>query len=81
MTKDKGNVIVGIAKNNSQLAKLEEKYQLEDRDEFIIYSKGESFEKIANTIIPDKGGFWANPIYMFVSKHSLLIGITELQKR
>lgn len=81
MTKNKGTVTVGIAQNNSQLAKLEEKYQLQDRDEFIIYSKGESFEKIANTIIPDKSGVWANPVYMFVSKHSLLIGITELQKK
>ena len=35
MTKDKGNVIVGIAKNNSQLAKLDTNYKIEMSLSFI----------------------------------------------
>lgn len=78
---NKQTVTVGIARNDAQLTTLEEKYSLYDRDEFIIYSKGESFSKIVNSIFPDKMGVWANDVYLFITKHNLTIGISELQKK
>ena len=78
---NKQQVTVCIAKNDAQLNSLEDSYYLRDRDEFIIYSKGESFSKIVNSIFPDKMGAWANDVYLYISKHDLTIGISELQKK
>lgn len=74
-------VTVCIAKNDAQLNSLEDTYSLRDRDEFIIYSKGESFSKIVNSIFPDRMGAWSNDVYLYISKHDLTIGISELQKK
>ena len=68
-------------KPRASLKKIERIYRRFPESEVIPYARGTSFVEIAENVIKDKDGMYAHPIYLFESKHSTTIGVSNLAKK
>ena len=68
-------------KPRASLKKIERIYRRFPESEVIPYARGTSFVEIAENVIRDKDGMYAHPIYLFESKHSTTIGVSNLAKK
>ena len=60
---------------------LEAKYRAYPEAEIIPYARNTSFVEIAEHVVPDKDGPYANPLYLFTSRHSTTIGVRTLSRK
>ena len=68
-------------KPRASLKKIERIYRRFPESEVIPYARGTDFVEIAENVIKDKDGMYAHPIYLFESKHSTTIGVSNLAKK
>lgn len=63
------------------LVVAEKKYRIHPENEIIPFAKNTSFLEVAENVLPDKEGPWANAIYLFESRHTTTIGVNELGRK
>ena len=72
---------VGIIRNADAADKAEAKYRLFPDSEIIPYARKTHYRELATSIIRDKDGPWAHPLYVFESRHITTIGVQLLMKK
>jgi hypothetical protein len=60
---------------------LEKKYRAYPEAEIIPYARNTSFVELAENVVPDRDGPYANPLYLFTSRHSTTIGVRTLARK
>ena len=60
---------------------LETRYRIYPEAEIIPYARNTSFVEIAEHVVPDRDGPYANPLYLFTSRHSTTIGVRTLSRK
>lgn len=72
---------IGRVTENKGLLYAEKKYRKFPENELIPYAKNTTWLEVATSVLPDKEGPWANPIYIFSSYHTTTIGVDALAKK
>lgn len=84
--KDKDVMVVIVHEHDQALAKkqlpqIEKKFRLHPEGEAIPFARNTSFTDLAEHVFPDRDGGYTNPLYLFTSRHSTTVGVTNLARK
>ena len=86
--KNKSGVIVcpfypteNVQKNRATVRAIEKKYRIFPAAEIIPFARNTPFVELVENVIPDRGGFYKNPIFYYESRHTTTIGVAELSRK
>lgn len=75
------NIKVRLIRTADGLEKVDQLLRKHTATEIIPYARNTPFLELAETVIPDRRGPWASPLYLIESVHITTIGSEELCKK
>ena len=67
-------------KDASGLTMVEAKYHIFRDSEYFPYAKDTSYKYLAEVVVPDRDGFWVNPLYIFKAYEETTVGLQQFCK-